>query len=103
MAYEIDFSAPALLDLDGITHYIAFVLKNPKAADDLLKVYTGKLRALKKSPRIYPLSQIKKLADKGYRRFSFGNYLALYTIDEENHKVHIVRVFYGKQDYINYL
>ena len=103
MDYRIETSAPALNDLYGVTHYIAFILNNPKAADDLLETYSEKLNALCKSPRIYPLSRIKKLAAKGYRRFDFGNYLAFYKIDEENRIVYIVRIFYQKQDYRNFL
>jgi len=103
MDFKIYFTAPALNDMDGIVHYIAFVLKNPKAGDDLFKTFIEKLDTLRKSPRIYPLSRIKKLAGKGYRRFVIGNYIALYKVDEENRSVYIMRVFYQKQDYKNYL
>jgi len=103
MNYKTCFAAPALADMDGIMHYITFVLKNPTAAGDFYNTCLEKLNILCKSPRIYPLSRIKKLADKGYRRFEIGNYIVLYKIDEEGRTVYIMRIFYQKQDYKNLL
>ena len=99
MNYKIIHSVPADLDLDGIIHYIIFRLKNSTAARDLLEEYEKKLAGLRQNPRLYGLSQIERLARLGYRRFAFGNYIAFYTIDEENRQVYIVRIFYQKQDY----
>ena len=103
MVYEVNRSDSAELDLDGILHYITYTLANPKAAGDLLKLYEEKLKNLRENPRIYPLSRIQRLARMGYRRFVFGNYVAFFKIDDEGHRVNIVRIFYQRQDYAEIL
>jgi len=40
---------------------------------------------------------------KGYRQFSFGNFIAFYTVSDGEKKVNIIRIFYKKQDYANIL
>jgi hypothetical protein len=42
MKYKVKHSLPADLDLDGIVNYIAYRLKNPKAASELLDQYEKK-------------------------------------------------------------
>ena len=103
MDYKVEHSAAASRDLDGITHYITYTLKNPAAADNLLKDYAAKLDNMRKNPRIYPLPHIKRFADKGYRKIGFGNYIAFFTVDEAKYKVYIIRILYQKQDYMNFL
>ena len=89
--------------MDGIVRYIVFKLKNPKAAGDLLDEYNKKLANIGANPRVYGLSRIERLARMGYHRFDFGNYIAFYTIDDQNSTVFIVRIFYKRQDYANIL
>ena len=103
MGYKVKQTIPAEHDLDGIVHYIAFKLKNPKAASDLLDEYKSKLASLNDNPRLYGLSQTERLARMGYRRFVFGNYIAFYTIDEFSKTIFVVRIFYQGQDYTSML
>lgn len=35
-----------------------------------------------------------------YRRIVINNYVIIYTVDEENHKVYIVNIYYGRSDYL---
>ena len=103
MSFDVLQTAPAILDLDSIIHYIAVTLKNPKAAIDLLDEYESRLANLRESPRFYGPARVERLASTGFRQFNFGNYVAFYKINDEEHKVYIVRIFYQKQDYINKL
>ena len=46
----------------------------------------------------------KKIENNKYhncRRMVIGNYIAIYTIDEKNKKVYILRIIYGGSDYKN--
>jgi len=103
MTYKVTQSVPADLDLDGIVFYIVGQLKNPKAAGDLLDEYRERLKNLQKTPKLYRLSRIERLARMGYRVFTFGGYLGLFTIDEAEKEVFIVRLFHQRQDYASYL
>ncbi len=51
----------------------------------------------------YPLSgslvQDGVLQMKGYRKLIINNYIALYTVDDQQQEVHIIRIIYGKRDY----
>jgi len=99
MSFKVLQTTPATLDLDSIIHHIAIRLKNPKAANDLLDEYEKRLANLQESPRFYGPARIQRLAGTGFYQFNFGNYTAFYKIDDEEHKVYIVRIFYQKQDY----
>ena len=99
MDYNVKRAASAEADLEGIYSYITFRLNNPKAAADLANQYEKRIITLQESPRLYGLSQNPELARRGYRYFTFGNYIAYYTIDEANHIVNIARIFYQKQNY----
>ena len=103
MTYKVILSTPSLLDLDGIIQYISTTLKNPKAANSLLKDFEEILDNMGKSPRLYPVPRLKRLASRGYRRFTFGNYIAFFMIDEKKQQIYIVRILYQKQDYGNLL
>ena len=101
MHYSVKQSLEALFDLDGIINYISGRLNNKKAATDLADQYYEKLSNLRVSPGIYPLSANEELARRGYRHFSFGNYIAYYTIDDRNKVVYITRIFYKRQNYLD--
>ena len=99
MRYTIIQSPESKNDLDDIVHYISVRLNNAKAAADLADSYKEKISNLATAPRLYPLSDNPKLALRGYRHFSFGNYMAFYTVAEKTKTVNIVRIFYQKQSY----
>jgi plasmid stabilization system protein ParE len=99
MNYKIIQSPESKIDLDGIVNYITVRLSNPKAATDLADLYFEKLSNLSKGPRLYPLSNNYRLSVRGYRHFTFGSYIAYYTISEETRTANIVRIFYQKQNH----
>jgi toxin ParE1/3/4 len=43
------------------------------------------------------------LKAKGYRKLFIHEYIALYTVDEQKKKVLIIRIIYGKRDYLKLL
>ena len=62
MNYSIYITAAAEQDMANASDYIEFVLKNPKAADDLLDEAEEKINALSSFPAKFPLVELQLLA-----------------------------------------
>lgn len=79
--------------------YIEFVLKNPKAADDLLDEAEQKINSLSNSPEKFSLVDDPILASWGVRFVIVNGYLAFYNISKEMHRVIIVRFLFQKSNW----
>ena len=79
--------------------HITFVLKNPKAADDLFDEAELKLNALSSFPNNFPLVDDPLLASWGIRFTQVKHYLAFYVISEKDHKVTVIRFLYEKSNW----
>lgn len=79
--------------------YIDFVLKNPKAADELLNEAETKVNALSLFPYKFPLVDDPLLASWGIRFTQAKNYLIFYTVSDENQQVTVVRFLYQKRNW----
>lgn len=79
--------------------YIDFVLKNPKAADELLNEAETKINALSLFPDKSPLVDDPLLASWGIRFTQAKNYLIFYTVSDENQQVTVVRFLYQKRNW----
>ena len=99
MTYSIHITAAAERDMANASDHIEFVLKNPKAADDLLDEAELKINALASFPGKFPLVDDPLLALWGIRFTQVKNYLAFYVVSEEEKKVTIVRFLYGKSNW----
>lgn len=96
MTYSIHITAAAQRDMANASDYIEFVLKNRKAADDLLDEADRKINALSSFPCKFPLVDDPLLASWGIRFTQVKKYHAFYVVSEENKKITIVRFLYGK-------
>lgn len=98
---EIKFSPEAKTDLQQIKVYIAFELCNEKAAvntvSNIMK-HIGQLSAFPLSGA--PLSSVVDFKTD-YRFLVCENYTAFYRV--QNDTVYIVRVLYGRRDYMRIL
>ena len=103
MAYRVEISDSADFDLNEILTYIAVELSNPKAAADFADALDEKYANLETHPYMFELSRHERLAELGYRRFVIGSFVALYLVNEAQHEVTIMRIFYGKQNYEKYI
>ena len=98
---NVRYSPEAEDDLVGIKDYIAEQLLNPVAAIQLLTKITKRIRALEQFPNMgTPLSSIIGLVTD-YRFLVCANYLAFYRIDGND--VNIIRILYGRRDYVSIL
>lgn len=101
MNYHLHITSVAQRDISQAADYIEFVLKNPKAADDLLEETDQKINALFPFPQEHPIVEDKLLAAWGIRFTQIKNYLAFYVIEEN--QVTVIRFLYAKSDWISIL
>ena len=101
MSYHLHITSVAERDISQAADYIEFVLKNPKAADDLLEETEQKSNALRPFPQEHPIVEDKLLAAWGIRFTQIKNYLAFYVIEEN--QVTVIRFLYAKSDWISIL
>lgn len=101
MNHHLHITSVAQRDISQAADYIEFVLKNPKAADDLLEETDQKINALLPFPQEHPIVEDKLLAAWGIRFTQIKNYLAFYVIEEN--QVTVIRFLYAKSDWISIL
>lgn len=98
---EIKFSPEAITDLQQTKAYITEELCNELAAVGTLAKITKRIRQLSDFPEIgAPLSSIVDF-ETDYRFLVCGNYTVFYRI--ENQTVNIVRVLYGRRNFMQIL
>jgi plasmid stabilization system protein ParE len=101
--YNVIITVEAQRELDEIVQYIAYTLKNPKAADDFLDDLEKCISNMELHPRFYPLSSDTRLAEQGYRKAAIKNYVMLYKINTGEKQAVIQGIFYCRQDYVKLL
>jgi plasmid stabilization system protein ParE len=88
-------------DLHGIKEYISVELENPIAATNMVSKIAEAMRGLINFPdRGAPLSSITDRPNN-YRFLICGSYLVFYRHEDGN--VYVVRVLYGRRDYMKIL
>lgn len=100
MIYKVFLTEKAKADINAALDYIEFRLFNPKASDDLLNCIEEELQALNYMPERHPLSDDPVLHEWGIRFILIKNYIAFFVIDDLSHSVHVIRLLYGKRDWI---
>ena len=99
MNYNIHITATAKRDMINASDHIEFVLKNPKAADDLLDEAELQINSLSDFPEKFRLADDPVLASWGIRFIVVKGYLAFYVISEEIKQVTIVRFLFQKSNW----
>ncbi len=99
MTYEVYLTAAAERDILRASDHIEFVLKNPKAADDLLDKAEVQINSLVDFPNKFKLVDDPVLASWGIHFVLVNGYLAFYVISEETHRVTVVRFLFQKSNW----
>jgi plasmid stabilization system protein ParE len=99
MSYNIHITATAERDLIRAADHIEFVLKNPKAADDLLDEAEKQINLLSDYPERFRLVDDPVLASWGIRFVIVNGYLAFYTISKADNLVIVVRFLFQKSNW----
>ena len=103
MIYKIRIMKPAQIDMREIYRYIAEDLQNPDAAVQRISLIDGAIQSLKKMPYRVPLVFDDYLASKGYRMVVVKTHLVFFIIREEIKTVSVMRVLYGRRDWVRML
>jgi len=99
MSYRIYITSAAERDLNRAADHITFVLKNPKAADDLLDEAEKQINFLSEFPEKFRLVDDPVLSSWGIRFVIVKGYLAFYTISKEESLVTVVRLLFQKSNW----
>jgi plasmid stabilization system protein ParE len=99
VTYDIHITATAERDLLRASDHIEFVLKNSKAADDLLSEAETQINSLADFPEKFKLVDDTVLASWGIRFVIVHGYLAFYVISKETHRVMVVRFLFQKSNW----
>ena len=73
--------------------------KTPSAADSLIDEAEKAISSLSHMPERFALVDDKLLAAWGIRFIRIKNYLAFYTVSQDEHTVYVLRFLYGKSDW----
>jgi len=93
------------IELDRICDYLSYSLNSPKTAKKFyFKVKNSIIFHLTLFPEQYSKVSISnKFQNRNLRKIPINNYIIIYEVDNYNHKVHILHIFHGSQNYQNRL
>ena len=100
-SYTIEYSKEAKQDLIDIKKYIKYNLQEPSTAQKLITKIRNQINSLKSNPEIYAIIDddiIKKLE---IRKLIVDNYIVFYRM--KNNDLEIVRIMYGRRNWIDLL
>lgn len=99
--YKVSFSPEAVGDLKDIKQYIKDELCNEQAAKNTVAKILKKIKMLSDFPESGSNLSAVIGFDTNYRYLVCDNYIAFYRIENKN--VLIVRVLYGRRNYMQIL
>lgn len=99
--YNIEYSKESKQDLIGIKQYIKYNLQEPETAQKLISNIRKEINNLKNNPEIHAVIDDDILKKLEIRKLIVDNYIVFYRILANN--IQIVRVMYGRRNWINLL
>ena len=97
--YDVRPTQSAKADMVEIHQYISANLSSPSTADKMIDTIELSLAKLSFLPQGHPKVRDDRLAGKGYRWIGIKNYVAFFTIDEQEKAVNVERILYGRRDW----
>ena len=99
--YNIEYSKESKQDLIGIKQYIKYNLQEPELAQKLINKIRKEINSLKNTPEIYAIIDDDIIKKIEIRKLVVENYIVFYRV--KNNNIQIVRVMYGRRNWINLL
>lgn len=103
MLYQIDISHRAHQDIEDAACYIAYQLKNPSAAQNLVLRAFGSIDLLEELPARFSVVRDPFLASLSIHFVPVQGYHAFYQVNEVTQTVHILRFLYGQSNWASIL
>ena len=100
---KVQLTQSATEDLRSISSYIAYDLKEPAVAKKLVERIKVTVMSLAKLLLRHNLVSDEILAAQGFRKTMLDNYIIFYIVSEKDKIVTVVRILYGKRDWIHLL
>jgi toxin ParE1/3/4 len=101
--YRINFSKTSKTDINNIFSYICDELKEPNIAQKLISKIKKEILSLQEMPTRFECAPDGRLKLQGIRKIVVDNYIIFYVVESNENVVFIVRILYGKRDWINLL
>ena len=101
--YKVQITKYALAQMEEIRDYIVNELHAPQAAYSLILEMKNKVASLSSMPERYQPVDSKKWREQGIRKIIVKNFIMYYWIDEEQRKIYITAVVYGKRNQLKEL
>lgn len=101
--YTVRITSQAEDQMQEIIHYIAYELKAPDAALHLLDALEDSFASLAQFPQRVILVEDEPWHTNGIHRLPVKNFLVYFWIDEDNMRVQVTAVIYGKRDQLHQL
>ena len=98
--YEIEFTEDAKYEIRDIYEYISKSLVAEVAAKRLMRKMRKSVMNLAESPKVYMKIEKNDKIKREFRRMVVDNFIVLYTIDENNKKIYISHMYYGRKNYL---
>ena len=99
--YNIEYSMESKQDLIDIKRYIKYNLQEPNTAQKLITKIKEEIDSIKDNPEMYSIIDDDIIKRFKIRKLVVDNYIIFYRINDEN--IQIVRVMYGKRNWITLL
>ena len=99
--YNIEYSKESKQNLIEIKKYIKYNLQESEIAQKLISEIRNEINNLKHNPEIYSIIDDDLIKKIGIRKLIVNNYIVFYRIKKDN--VEIVRIMYGRRNWINLL
>lgn len=99
--YNIEYSKESKEDLIGIKQYIKYNLQEPETANKLISKIRKSITTLNDNPEIYTIIDDDIIRKLNIRKLIVDNYIVFYRIKNDN--IEIVRIMYGRRNWINLL
>ena len=93
--YNVIYSPEAASDLRSIYSYIAFTLKEPDIAKNLVNEIRAEIRKLDHQPERYAPVDWEPWHSMGMRKLPIKNYVAFYWVDDDTNGVNVTRIYEG--------
>ena len=101
--YNVKITSQAEEQIQEIVYYISHELKAPDAALQLLDALEDAFSSLTHIPQSVVLVEDEPWHAKGIHRLPVKNFLIYFWIDEDNMRVQITAIIYGKREQLRQL
>ena len=98
--YSIEFSKEAKKDLIDIYSYIKYNLQDDNNTNNFIENLKSEINDLKEYPTSHPIIDYGLIRRLKIRKIIVNDYIVFYIVDDDKDKVQIVRIMYGKQNWL---